>query len=115
MSRQSMIAALDEALLKYDESCKAVPFSTDGLWKAQFKVIDSAREVVEMNKRNYDSTVARIAGNILSGFSIPLNDGAQHRERVGLAVRLARMVVAEVVAAESAASDTEVTPQDPQS
>lgn len=55
-----------------------------------------------MNKqRNYDSTVARIAGNILSG--TPLGDFIHQPEYyVGQAVMIARMIVAEVASTEPA-------------
>lgn len=50
-----------------------------------------------MSKREYDSTVARIAGNILSGHPHVLGTGESHQQEIAAtAVKLARMVVAEV-------------------
>lgn len=43
------------------------------------------------NKRKYDSTIARIAGNILSGARLPIS-----QEGIVLAVRAAREIVTEV-------------------
>lgn len=49
--------------------------------------------------RGYDSTVARIAGNILSGHS--LNESSDSdRKAVWIAVRMARWIVEEVKATE---------------
>jgi hypothetical protein len=47
-----------------------------------------------MSKRKYDSTIARIAGNILSGF-IPIGE-YQMKLKAQQAVALARAIVAEV-------------------
>ena len=59
-------------------------------------------------KRNYDSTVARIAGNIASGFASNL---LSHRDPVTAeaiardSVALARLIVAEVRRTEPAAAE----------
>ena len=47
-----------------------------------------------MSKRKYDSTVARIAGNILSGMT--RCDEADDQRAAAWAVRVARTIVAEV-------------------
>lgn len=53
-----------------------------------------------MEKRKYDSTVARIAGNLLSGAFEHFNGGAYHEDVIEStareAVRWARAIVAEV-------------------
>ncbi len=51
-----------------------------------------------MNAKKYDSTVARIAGNILSGYVPLLDDGNVDRrlEVIRTAVAMARAIVAEV-------------------
>lgn len=57
-------------------------------------------------KRKYDSTVARIAGNLLSGMSF----GSVERDRhqVLLAVQVARLIVAECERTEQPESDDAV-------
>lgn len=54
-----------------------------------------------MSKPKYDSTVARIAGNILSGAEI-LTHPDSHERYAQLAVRLARAIVAETTRTEPA-------------
>lgn len=51
-------------------------------------------------KRTYDSTVARIAGNIASGLVARGITRAQETDCSALAVRLARLIVAETIATE---------------
>lgn len=53
-----------------------------------------------MTEKNYDSTIMRIAGNLLSGQAIELTTGGYSNEALqemaAQAVRLARAIVAEV-------------------
>lgn len=56
--------------------------------------------------KKYDSTVARIAGNIMSGMSLGFGSVTANKERVALAVKLAREVVRETQRTEPAEDST---------
>ena len=56
-----------------------------------------------MSKRDYDSTVARIAGNLLSGHNTVLFGSGINLAVIALAVEAARAIVAEVKRTEPAA------------
>lgn len=53
-----------------------------------------------MPPRKYDNTVARIAGNILSGFPFHEYDSDEISSHLAHAVAMARMVVAETIRTE---------------
>ena len=57
------------------------------------------------SKRDYDSTVARIAGNLMSGYVEV--DSVKRQEAVERAVAQARAIVAEVKRTESASAGTD--------
>lgn len=52
-----------------------------------------------MNSRDYVSTIARIAGNILSGYDL-IQESSRDDLNVRIAVGLARKIVAEVLRTE---------------
>jgi hypothetical protein len=58
-----------------------------------------------MTKRNYDSTIARMAGNILAGVAIPEKEGDKWALAME-AVELARQILVAI-------QDTEDVPNDP--
>jgi hypothetical protein len=64
------------------------------------------------DKKRYDSTVARIAGNILSGLAPNIGRGDEQRT-VEWAVRLARLVVAEVEKIEEPPAPCVTAPKPP--
>ncbi len=61
-----------------------------------------------MTQRKYDSTVARIAGNIISGMGEGLLRSDEYRrELVELAVETARWIVAETIRTEPAPPESQ--------
>ena len=57
-------------------------------------------------KRDYDSTIARMAGNIAAGFDVPATAGAETRQMIAeYSVDLSLRIVDEVIRRQKLAAD----------